>query len=289
MRKNNMPLVSIVMRNHNAYHLTSVALESLFDMTYSNFNIIVVNDGTTDNSGEELKTNFTDIILLESKKYIEYCKGLNLGINYALSNNAEYVFVVNNDTKDFSKNYLEDIVNAFNENKNIGLVGSLVYNYDGKELWNGNPKDKLGIPMETPTEGYVIKKDVFEKIGLLDEKLVRYFEDIDFIIRLRNAGFETLAIDTVSFSHLCNGTSSKQAFIPNYYRPRNLIWFMKFYCKNETLAWKLKKYVSYSLAHKSRVLVFVKKMELHKVIIAIVAFFYGTFIGLITQWKSQSK
>lgn len=283
MQKDN-PKVCIVMRNHNAFHLTSVALGSLFSMTYENFNVIVVNDGTTDDSAERCKELFPEIIVLESKKYIEYCKGLNLGIRYALDDGADYIFLVNNDTKEFSKDYLEKIISRFETDSSIGLVGSQVYNYDGKNLWSGIAKDKLGIPMETPTEGFIVKKEVFEKIGLLDEKLVRYFEDIDFIIRLRRAGYLTSSVEDVLFHHLCNGTSSKQAFIPNYYRPRNLLWFMKRYCTEKPFSWKIKKYIVYSKANFLRIKKFIVKFQLMKAMVALAAFIFGTAVGLLTKW-----
>lgn len=285
MQKSDFPLVYIVMRNHNAYDLTSVALKSLYALTYRNFKIIVVNDGTTDGSGKLLKEKFPKLILIESEKYIEYCTGLNLGTKYALENGGEYVFLINNDTKEFSSNYLEKVVEAFEENSKVGLVGSIVYNFDGKKLWTGNPKNKLDVPMETPTEGYIIKKEVFENIGMLDEKLVRYFEDLDFIIRLRKAGYETKSVPGISFHHLGNGTSSKQAYIPNFYRPRNLIWFIKHYNKDKSFFWKLKRYVTYSKANMVRISKFISKKQYIKALIGLFAFSYGTIIGLITKWK----
>jgi GT2 family glycosyltransferase len=185
-----LPLIYIIMRNHNAYDLTSVAVVSLLNLTYKNFKIVIVDDGSSDNSAKLIKNEFPQVEILTSKRYVEYCKGLNIGIRFALKRGAEYIFLVNNDTKNFSKNYLEEIVKVFESDPAVGMVGSMVLNYDGKTLWNGIPKEKLGVQMETPTEGFIVKREVFEKVGLLNEFLVRYFEDLDLIIRLREKGVQ---------------------------------------------------------------------------------------------------
>lgn len=286
MKNQAQPLVWVVTRNHNNYPMTSKFISEIKKIDYPNYHVHIVDDGSHDRSIEKLKRRHIDIGVTRTNKYVEYCRSLNLGIKKALENKADYVFLVNNDTRNFSKDYLNKMINAFTNG--IGMVGSCCYNYDGKTLWKGEAKDKWGIPMEIPTSGYIIKREVFEKIGLLDENLVRYFEDLDFIIRLRNAGFQTKAINTVSYEHLCQGTSGKQVFVPNYYRIRNLIWFMRRYRYDQPRIWMVKVFLHNIYNHFIREMRWYKQGENQKFIASIWAIFLGAMNGLFMRWKPET-
>lgn len=282
------PLVYIVTRNHNGFNLTAESLRSLSKLTYPNYRILVVDDGSTDGSGNKIAERFPAVSLIATPKYLEYCKGLNMGIREALRNGAQYVFLVNNDTKDFSPNYLEEVVGEFERSDAVGLVGSWCYDYDGKLRWQGVVKDKLGVPMETPTEGFVVKREVFQMVGLLNERLVRYFEDLDFIIRLREAGYHTRAVSSVSFAHLGGGTSNGQVFIPNYYRVRNLILFMRKHCADKPFRWKVKMFRVYLGVHIERVRESARRGEFKSSIKISSAITLGFAAGFLVSWSEQS-
>ena len=196
---------------------------------------------------------------------------------------------MNNDTKDFSPNYLEEIVRAFEENSKVGLVGSWCYDYGGGVRSKGVAKDRFGIPMETPTEGYVIKREVFEKIGLLDEKLVIYFEDLDFIVRLRKAGYETKAVSSVSFAHLGGGTTSRHLFVPNYYRVRNFIWFMRRYCADKPFSWKIMNFMIGLEVHVRRLVNSFINLDFKSFIILSYSIALGLIKGFITKWDGENE
>lgn len=283
------PLVYIVMRNHNAFHLTCKCLQSLSKLTYPNHRILVVDDGSRDDSADRILQSFPEVSVIRTGKYLEYCKSLNLGIRQALRNGAEYVFLVNNDTKDFSTNYLEEVVGAFEENGRVGLVGSWCYDYDGRPRWQGVAKEKLGVLMETPTEGFVVKREVFETIGLLSERLVRYFEDLDFIIRLRKAGYETRAVSSVSFAHLGGGTSSKQSFVPNYYRVRNLILFMRKHGADKPFRWKVKNFRHNLRVHVDRLKQCLRRGDFKSLIKIGTATALGFVVGFLLTWTDENE
>lgn len=278
------PKFSVVLRNRNSFELTDQCIRSLKKINYKNFIICVVDDGSSDNSVELLNQKYSDVNFIRSPKYLEYCKSLNLGIKFSLKKKAEYIFIVNNDTRNFSLNYFTEILKKFNDNNKLAIVSSKVLYFDKKIIFNSKPRNKLNVMMKIPTEGYVIKSIIFSKVGFFDEKIVRYFEDLDFIIRVNSHGFETTSLKSISFEHMTHGTSRYQPFIPNFYRSRNIIWFVKRYCKNRSILWKFKQYSIYLIGNLSRSMFFLKRFELIKFLISLFAIFWGSLIGLVTKW-----
>ncbi|MDY6895442.1 MAG: glycosyltransferase family 2 protein [Thermotogota bacterium] len=284
---NESPLVYIVSANYNNFDLTSGLINSLNGLTYPNYRILIVDDYSTDGSGDKLYKTFPGVSLIKNEKNLNYCKSFNNGFREALKNGAEYVFIVNNDTSDFSPDYLEEILKAFNENASVGMVGTWCYDYDGGIRCDGTAKDRFGVPMETPTEGYIIKREVFEKIGLFDENLVIYYEDLDFIVRLRKAGYKTKTISSVSFAHLGGATVSKIPFKRNYYRVRNGIWFIRRYCKGKPFGWKIMQYAIAIEPHIQRLVKSFIHLELKNFVIIGFAIVMGLGAGFITNWKPE--
>lgn len=233
------PLFYIITLNHNNYSYTEECLKSLRNLTYDNFKILVVDDKSSDNQIDNLKIDFQEVELIRNKTNLHYCKSFNVGIRYALENKADYIFLVNNDTKDFSRNYLEIILQNFETDDKIGMVGSKCIDFQGGIRRDENASNRFGILMDTPTEGYVIKSSVFRKIGLLNEFLIIYMEDLDFINRMRLAGYKTKIDTSISFSHLGGVTTSKRPYKSTYLRVRNISLFARKMGKNKNRIWVL--------------------------------------------------
>lgn len=232
-----IPKIVSVMRNRNRFTLTSDCIASIQKIDYPNSEIIIVDDNSSDGSGKLLQSENPYINVIFSKEYLEYCKGLNIGINSALENEADFVFVLNNDTINFSKNYFRRALEIFKSDNNIGLVGSKVLKIDGSLRWDGSEQGKFGFLRNTPDCGYMIKREVFEDIGLLDEDYIRFFEDLDFIVRLKNAGYETRFVEDISFIHIGEGTVSRCGETFHYLRPRAAYVFCKKHCTNKSTEW----------------------------------------------------
>ncbi|MBT4551834.1 glycosyltransferase family 2 protein [bacterium] len=285
----NKPLVYILIRNHNAFNLSKTAISSLNKLSYKNFRILLIDDGSKDGSGLRLKEKFSKLELLKTKKYMEFCKSFNLGIKYALKKKAKYIFLVNNDTKNFSKNYLEKVVQAFQKNKKVGLVSSLCYDYNGSLRCDGTPQMRFGVPMETAAEGFIISAEALKKVGLFNQRLFRYFENIDLVIRLREAGYKTLSLHEISFDHLGGGTSSKQIFMSNFYRVRNIFLFIKKHCKKEGIKSKLSILQTNMKVHTKRLAWSFKNKSLRQTLTLILSISLGICIGLILPWKENHE
>lgn len=280
------PLVFIIMANYNGYYVTAGAIRSLRNLTYNNYLIVVVDDCSKDNSPIKLGRDFPKIKIISATKNGGLNKSYNLGIRYALSSGAEYVFLVQNDSKAFSPNIIEEMLKQFEKDKKIGMVGPFVLDSFGNYRWNGIDKDKFGIKMNI-SEGYIIKREVFEKIGLFNERLVVYFEDIDFIIRLRGAGFETHAAPEVSFTHIGSVTFTKQKFYPNYIRARNIPFFMRRYCKDKPLIWQIRTFLGNLYVHIDKMKIAFKKRDLTSLFYVTIGIFLGLVVGSLLPWREE--
>lgn len=224
---NSNPKFYVVLLNHNNYDYTKDCINSLQKCTYSNIKILVVDDCSSDRSIDNLLLDYPDIEFIQNIENLHYCKSFNVGIRHALSNGADYIFLVNNDTKDFSANYFEVVLSEFLADDSLGMVGSKCIDYIGGVRRDATASIRFGLIMDTPTEGYVIKADVFRKIGGLNEFLIIYMEDLDFIVRMRYAGFKTKINTDISFAHMGGVATSKRPYYSTYLRTRNIVLFAR--------------------------------------------------------------
>lgn len=94
----NHPKVYVIILNWNGLEDTLECLGSVFQMDYQNFEVLVVDNGSKDNSINFIKTKYPQVVLIENKENLGYTGGNNIGMRYALNNGADYVWLVNNDT-----------------------------------------------------------------------------------------------------------------------------------------------------------------------------------------------
>ncbi|MEY3643864.1 MAG: hypothetical protein RLZZ207_558, partial [Bacteroidota bacterium] len=118
---NSPPKVAIIIVNWNGYALTKACLESLKELQYSNFKLILVDNGSVDGSGEKLKSEFPEIELLTSPDNIGFTGGNNLGIQWALDHSFDQVLLLNNDTL-VEPDFLDPLVSFLEQNPDYGAV-----------------------------------------------------------------------------------------------------------------------------------------------------------------------
>jgi hypothetical protein len=274
------------MANYNNCFVTEQAVISLKKTSYQNYKIVIVDDCSTDKSVYSLKSKFPGIIVLSTENNGGLCKAFNVGIRKALLNGADYMFMVQNDTKNFSYNYFEEILRLFKRPEKIGIVSSHIYDDEGNLRWDGSFKNKLGISINFG-EGYMVKREVFDKVGLFNEKLKVYFEDLDFISRARKFGYKTCITSSVSFIHVGHQTFSKQTFYPNYIRIRNVVLIMRRYSRNKSLKWKIKNLLINLKLHIKKAAYAIKKKNAKELLLLSCALVFGFLAGLIVSWDEK--
>ena len=108
---NKFPLVSIIVLNYNAGELLLNCINSLKKSTYSNLEIIIVDNISSDGSQEKCKNKFPDIKLIQNKNNLGYCGGNNVGIQHA---SGEFIVILNPDTI-VEPNWINELISAYNE------------------------------------------------------------------------------------------------------------------------------------------------------------------------------
>ena len=149
--------LAIILVNWNSYELTDDTLQSLYKTTYKDYDIICVDNASTDQSLAQLQKNHTDIIILTSDQNTGFTGGNNKGMQYAIQHEYAYTLLLNNDVA-VEDDFLEPMVQSLDKNQSLGAVQPLIYfHHDRTLIWNaGSRYNKwLGV---TKTIGYN-KKD----------------------------------------------------------------------------------------------------------------------------------
>ena len=203
-------MIYIVIPVYNRWKYTQACIESLNKQIYKDFKIIVVDDGSSDGTSEKINDLYPNVHVIKGDGNLWWTGGINEGIKYALSQKADYVLSLNNDTLTYP-GYLQELINAA-EKKPNSLIGSLAVDSETKkelyaagfikwyvdkytDLLNdlGND-DKKGIHEVGffPGRGLLIPKQVFDKVGLFDQKTFpHYMADYDFTLTAKKNGFKT--------------------------------------------------------------------------------------------------
>ncbi|MBK8943744.1 MAG: glycosyltransferase family 2 protein [Ignavibacteriae bacterium] len=244
------PKICIIIINWNGLKDTSECLESLKKVDYKNFVVIIVDNNSFGNDVEIIKKEFGDFVkeIIVSKVNLGFSGGNNLGIKYALENGADFILLLNNDTI-VEPDFLTILLDTFNKCKNAGVSAPQINYYNNKNIvWSvGGQISKIrgsGFAYSDENENQIekkirevnfasgccllIRKEVFEKIGMLDEKFFLYVEDTDFCFRTIKAGFKIIINPNSKIYHkVGNSTSINLKQIPLYYETRNRLYFAK--------------------------------------------------------------
>jgi len=205
--------IYIVVLNWNGAEDTLECLKSLQSVKYDNYNIIVVDNGSTDESVSLIKSQYPQLILIETGENLGFAEGNNVGIRHALSEGADYILILNNDTT-VDPEILNHLVAAANENGDAGLIGPKIYYHaQPNVIWSaggywddknkcfeqtGDGEIDTGQYDKQTTSDFIVgcamfvPAKVFEQVGLLDPDYFLNYEETDFQYRIRAAGYTTL-------------------------------------------------------------------------------------------------
>lgn len=240
---NNRPKVSIIVLNWNAKDMLKNCLESIFEFTeYTNYNIIVVDNGSIDGSQDIVRKKFPQVDLLALDKNYGFPGGNNRGMKYALKKyKPKYFVLISNDMKIIEKDWLTKMVEFAETDENIAVLGPRLMTINNQIQTNAavsfllRRKYYLGNkPKEVKWIGGVgilIRSSVTKKIGFFDERYnTGYYEDIEFCLRCNKNGYKVIMFPKSKLFHIGAATWDKMPIhkIYLYYRNRTLYFITYF-------------------------------------------------------------
>lgn len=198
------PPVTCVVLNWNSWQETLACLASLRDIEYGNATVLVVDNGSTNDSVERIRQAHPALELICTGRNLGYGGGVNAGIRLALERGAEFVWLLNNDAKPLP-NALSALVGKALEQPDLGAVGSVLM-YTGSQTkvqaWGGGRVNCwLGRTSHARSgredrwfdyltgASLLLRSAALKKVGLFDEGFFLYWEDTDLSFRLRRQGW----------------------------------------------------------------------------------------------------
>jgi GT2 family glycosyltransferase len=241
-----MPKVAVIILAYNGCELTCACLDSLRASTYSQREIWVVDNASTDGTAEAVRSAYPEVRWVALPDNRGYVGGNNAGIQAASAAGADLFFLVNNDTL-LDPACLAELVQAQQRHPRAGLLGPMVYTWDQPPLISSaggqvdwRHADAVNIGLGEPDQGQfpervvdfingcglMVTRQVVDQVGLLDERFFLYWEETDWAARVRQAGLECWFVPAAKMRH--KAPIRVPAFNPTtlYYVTRNRLLYM---------------------------------------------------------------
>lgn len=240
------PSVSVIVLNWNGQRYLERCLGSLSTQTFPEYEIILVDNGSTDGSVDFVRQRFPDVRIVRNASNIGFSAGNNAGIR---ASEGRYVATLNNDT-DVDSRWLEELVCAMESDPAVGMCASkmLRWHQPGVIDSAGVNVDVLGFAWDRcggerddgsnsrPVEVFgvcagaaLFRREMLDQVGLFDPDFFIYLEDVDLAWRARSQGWKCLYVPTAVVYHIHAGTVGEETSFKSRLLGRNKVWLL---CKN---------------------------------------------------------
>lgn len=243
-----MPNVGIVISNYNGWQDTVQCLESLQKQTYRDFEIILLDDASTNDSVQQLQKHLTEnTVFLPREANVGFAAANNVGMRRALADGCDWVLLLNNDTvaaPDFLETLLRETPAGavscpkmlfLDPPDEIWFAGGEMDRATGKvRHLGGHEKDGPAFAEKKQVSFItfccvLLPRQVIEQVGFLDETLFMYCEDVDYCIRLTDAGVPLWFLPDAKIWHKAGGSAGGMLSV--YYITRNTLYLT---CKGKS-------------------------------------------------------
>lgn len=239
--------VCIIILNWNQATDTLACLKSLSDVSYQHKSLVVVDNGSHDDSADLIRREYPTIDVIALRKNIGCSGGRNTGLAFARSLNSDFVLFLDNDTA-VDPHFLYHLIKTAELNPSIGILTSKIVLYSEPDIcWTAggsvNPDGSVEALYyfapadELPdTVFYVdwvpgcvlfVRREVYEQIGEFDDAYSFYFEDIDFCVRASRLDYKIAVVpQSIVFHKVSQSLGGSHTPVRLYYWSRNRLFFM---------------------------------------------------------------
>lgn len=241
--------VTIVIPNWNGREDTLECLNSLQRLTYRDYEIVVIDNGSTDGSVDVLRESYPDITVVELQENTGFTGGCNEGIKIAAEGGAEYVFLLNNDTILDDDDILEKMSGYMEENADVGMVAPVIL-YEGTSdiwfaggeldrntgilaLWDQDTEYTRGSKQEAIYCSFLVgcalfvRTEIVQKIGGFYQPYFLTSEESELCVNITDRGHKLAVLCNVSLFHKVSRSMGIQSPLLTYFLYRNKLFFVR--------------------------------------------------------------
>lgn len=237
------PLVFACVLHWQGSQYTRACLASLRALGYANLRILLVDNGSPDASGAHIAGQFPEVEFLAIDRNLGFSGGCNAAIEYSLARGADFVWLLNNDTR-VAPGSLDHLVDAAQARPDSGAIGAVVYTGSGEQFVASGPGTvdfvrakthlrQLKSDSQAPVDcqwlsgsNLLLRRAAIESAGVFDESYFLYFEDTDLCLRYGLAGWKCLLVPAARIEHAGGAsTEGERAYWRAYYYTRNRFLF----------------------------------------------------------------
>ncbi|MGI9533903.1 MAG: glycosyltransferase family 2 protein, partial [Thermodesulfobacteriota bacterium] len=232
------PKVVIVIVTWNKKNFVLNILNSLGKLDYDNFEIIVVDNASTDGTVDSVKEEYPDTYLIVNEHNLGGTGGFNTGINYVLNTEKhfDYLWLLDNDA-DIETNTLTEIIEVMEKDSSVGLAGSRIVDPENKDItielgskfrWDtidvtpfkrntkNNPKNLVAEVDYVAVCSAVARVEALKKVGPMDERHFLFWDDMDWGLYFKEKGYKVVAVNG-SIAYHPSFTERRRGKITDYY------------------------------------------------------------------------
>jgi GT2 family glycosyltransferase len=243
------PSVSIIVLSYNGREDTLACLRSLDHLMYPNVEVVVVDNASADGSVEAIRSAYPQTTIIETGANLGFTGGNNVGIKYALEHGADYIMLLNNDTI-VAPDMLNLMVEVMEGDSSIGVTGPTIYYYNAPDLiwsaggkidWSQGTTSMIGLNEEDKSQfgvspravdfvtgcAMLVKREVWERAGLLDDQFFMYYEETEWCVRANRAGYKIMYIPSAMMWHKISIDERAASPRTYYYMTRNRLLFLR--------------------------------------------------------------
>jgi GT2 family glycosyltransferase len=240
------PHVALVVLAWNGREDTLACLESAESLEWDELTTIVVDNGSTDGVCEAVRDRFPHVLVIRSERNLGFAGGNNLGLRAAYEAGADYVLILNNDTA-IDPAAVRELVDEAERRPDAGLLCPLIYYMDPPDvIWfagarfdprRGHNGRHTGYKERDEGQYYgvreigratgaamLVPRAVLDDVGFLDERLFLHVEDVEWSLRIRQAGYRILLVPSARVWHRVSvATGGEHSPAIAYYATRNTL------------------------------------------------------------------